>query len=119
MLGLLLEVCEGSGVSAQVEASAVPLIPQALAYLAQGCIPGGTLRNLESYGHKLDVSHEATRNLLCDPQTSGGLLIAVEPGCADKLESLLIEAGIEPCRIGQLTSDNGGLPVRVVGAINL
>ncbi|WP_036231982.1 selenide, water dikinase SelD [Marinobacterium litorale] len=119
LLGHLLEVCEGSGVSAQVQASAVPLIPQALDYLAQGCIPGGTLRNLESYGHKLDASHEATRNLLCDPQTSGGLLIAVEPGCADELESLLVGAGIEPCRIGQLTSDSGGLPVQVVGAINL
>lgn len=103
LMGHLLEVCEGSGLQAQVDAAAVPVIPEALDYLMQGCVPGGTGRNLESYGHKLAPMAESVQQLLCDPQTSGGLLIAVRPDQAAALEALLREQGVHAAPIGVLT----------------
>ncbi len=104
LMGHLLEMCEGSGVHATVDASAVPVIPEALDYLAQGCVPGGTGRNLDSYGDKLAPMAERLQQLLCDPQTSGGLLIAVRPDQAPTLEALLVEQGLNVQSIGQLES---------------
>jgi selenide, water dikinase len=46
--------------------------------LEKKCVPGGTIRNYDSYGHKIMPLTDEQRNLLCDPQTSGGLLVAVE-----------------------------------------
>jgi selenide,water dikinase len=51
--------------------------------------PWGTLRNWDSYGHKLNIENEKQRHILCDPQTSGGLLIAVKKEAAQKVESIL------------------------------
>ncbi|MDY6918704.1 MAG: selenide, water dikinase SelD [Pseudomonadota bacterium] len=102
LLGHLLELCEGSGLQARLEAAAVPVIPEALNYLAQGCVPGGTGRNLESYGHKLAPMSDLVRSLLCDPQTSGGLLLAVRPTGTQELESLLQQQGIDVWPIGTL-----------------
>ncbi len=59
--------------------AAVPRLPGVEHYLAEGCVPGGTLRNFDAYGHKLPEIDERTRNILCDPQTSGGLLVACAP----------------------------------------
>ncbi|OZG70011.1 selenide, water dikinase SelD [Hahella sp. CCB-MM4] len=115
LMGHLLEVCEGSGVQAVVEAGAVPVIPEALDYLAQGCVPGGTGRNLESYGHKLAPMAGRLQHLLCDPQTSGGLLIAVKPDQAAALESLLAEQELYAQSIGQLESFSGEHFIRVSG----
>lgn len=80
LLGHLLEVCEGSNVSGEINFAQVPIIQESLRYLAQGAIPGGTRRNYDSYGHKVNELNELRRNTLCDPQTSGGLLIFVEKG---------------------------------------
>ncbi len=102
LMGHLLEVCEGSGVNADVTLANVPVIPEAAEYLAQGAIPGGTLRNQDSYGHKLAEMPQDVKNLLCDPQTSGGLLIAVNPAQASALEALLADAGVHSSVIGQL-----------------
>lgn len=102
LMGHLLELCEGSGVQAAVHYDQVPVIPEALNYLALGCVPGGTGRNLESYGHKLAPMDEARRNLLSDPQTSGGLLIAVHPDQASQLEAMLAEQGLYAQSIGEL-----------------
>ncbi|SEG19276.1 selenide, water dikinase SelD [Marinobacterium lutimaris] len=117
LMGHLVEVCEGSGVDARIDAQAVPVIPEALDYLAQGCIPGGTLRNLDSYGHKLADMAEAARHLLCDPQTSGGLLIAVDPANTEALEALLAEQGVYNTCIGELRPASGAQRVFVEGAI--
>ncbi|KEA62670.1 Selenide,water dikinase [Marinobacterium lacunae] len=119
LMGHLLEVCEGSGVQAVVNASAVPVIPEALDYLAQGCVPGGTGRNLDSYGHKLAPMTEHQRNLLCDPQTSGGLLIAIRPDQAAALETLLTEHGVHAQPIGELEAYGGAEYVRVEGEVSL
>jgi selenide,water dikinase len=79
LLGHLLEMCEASGVSAEVRFEDVPKLKALSAYLSQGCVPGGTSRNLESYGEKIGAMTEEQRTILCDPQTSGGLLVAVDP----------------------------------------
>lgn len=104
LMGHLLELCEGSDVKAQVNFDAIPFLEPVKDYLAKGCVPGGTLRNFESYGHKLAEMTEEQRNLLCDPQTSGGLLIAVEPEGQAELEALLNEAGLYARSIGELVS---------------
>ncbi|WP_276498789.1 selenide, water dikinase SelD [Pontibacter litorisediminis] len=79
LLGHLSEMCEGSNLNAEVYFDQVPVIPEALEYLAQKAIPGGTHRNFDSYGHKIAALTPNQKHLLCDPQTSGGLLVAVDP----------------------------------------
>lgn len=79
LIGHLLEMADGAGLTARIEAAAVPRLAGVEHYLAQGCAPGGTLRNFDSYGPGVSPMTEADRLLLCDPQTSGGLLVAVAP----------------------------------------
>ena len=90
LLGHLAEICEGSGVSAQVDFDKLPVIESAYKYLKKKCIPGGTKRNFESYGHKIGILSELQKNILCDPQTSGGLLIAVDVDSAEVVEKIFI-----------------------------
>jgi selenide,water dikinase len=79
LLGHLIELCEASGVYAEIEAARVPRLTMLSDYLAQRCFPGGTERNFASYGHKVSPLSDENRYVLCDPQTSGGLLIAAAP----------------------------------------
>ena len=80
LLGHLTEMCEGSGLSATIVFEKVPVIQGIQNYLQQGCIPGGTGRNWHSYGQKISALTDEQRYILADPQTSGGLLVAVETG---------------------------------------
>jgi selenide,water dikinase len=73
-----------------------------------GCVPGGTSRNFASYGHKLTVLDDYQRSIGCDPQTSGGLLVAVKPEAVAQLESILHAAGIQPYCIGRLLPRTDG-----------
>ena len=102
LMGHLLEVCEGSNVSAIINYNKVPVFAEVSTYIDKKCVPGGTLRNWESYGHKLDIKNEKQRMILCDPQTSGGLLIAVSKKAAHKVESLLRSKGLYAEPIGEL-----------------
>ena len=84
LLGHLAEMCEGSGLSATIEFDKVPVIASLKYYLDQNCFPGGTQRNWDSYGHKIGPVTGAQKYILADPQTSGGLLVAVaEEGVND------------------------------------
>ncbi|MGK0387705.1 MAG: selenide,water dikinase [Maribacter sp.] len=80
LLGHLSEMCEASHLTAMLDFEKVPLLDKEILdyYLNEKCIPGGTHRNWESYGHKIGMISEYQKSLLCDPQTSGGLLVAVE-----------------------------------------
>lgn len=93
LLGHLSEMCEASDLSAIVQLDKVPLLDKAIIdyYLAEGCVPGGTKRNYASYGHKIAPITDYQQNILCDPQTSGGLLVAVESDYVDNIESVLLE----------------------------
>jgi selenide, water dikinase len=94
LLGHLIEMAEGSGVSAKINFSTVPLITDRLIqYVELGSVPGGTNRNWDSYGHKVHIENQGSlllqKNILADPQTSGGLLIAVaKDSLQDVIESL-------------------------------
>jgi len=102
LMGHLLEVCEGSNVSAIINYSRVPVFKEVHGYLDKECVPGGTIRNWESYGHKLKIEEERQRHILCDPQTSGGLLIAVKKEASLKVEAILKSKGIYAEPIGEL-----------------
>ncbi len=86
LLGHLSEMCEGANISAKIDFLKVPKLPFIEEYLEKGSFPGGTTRNWESYGDKINFSsdnnlllQETQKYILADPQTSGGLLIAVSP----------------------------------------
>ncbi|MBF0206956.1 MAG: selenide, water dikinase SelD [Oligoflexia bacterium] len=78
LLGHLLEICQGSNLNAELFSSKIPKIPGIEEYIKLQTIPGGTRRNWDSYGDKISPLSEEMKVLLCDPQTSGGLLVAVE-----------------------------------------
>ncbi len=101
LLGHLTELCEGSGVSATIDSTAVPRLPNTDYYIAEDCTPGGTDRNFESYGDHLSPLTDAQRALLCDPQTSGGLLVAVAPDGLDAFHEATSELNLKS--FGQLT----------------
>jgi len=101
LLGHLAELCEGSGVSATIDSTKVPRLPNTDHYIAKDCSPGGTDRNFESYGHKISSLTDAQRALLCDPQTSGGLLVAVTQDGLEAFGKTTSELELES--FGQLT----------------
>ena len=113
LMGHLLEMCEGSGVEAEIDFAAVPVLEPVADYVAMGCVPGGTGRNFASYGHKLAALDTLQQSVLCDPQTSGGLLVAVRPDAAAELEAVLGHAGIAPHCIGRLLPRTDGPWVRL------
>ena len=104
LMGHLLEVCEGSRVSATVNYHAVPKLDEVEQYLTIGCSPGGTQRNIDSYGHKLGSMSDMQRQLLCDPQTSGGLLVAISPGGESEFLAMAQAHGLALNPIGELTA---------------
>lgn len=107
LLGHLREMCDGSGVSAEINYQAVPKLPHVEEYLAMGCSPGGAQRNFDSYGHKVKPLDEAKRQLLCDPQTSGGLLVAVTPEAEAEFIAVTQNAGLDLKPIGRLETQSG------------
>jgi selenide, water dikinase len=78
LLGHLLEICEGSSLSARLHFGAIPKLENLGHYIELNSIPGGTHRNWKSYGHKIGDLTEYQKLVLADPQTSGGLLIVVD-----------------------------------------
>ena len=102
LLGHLIEICEGSNLSAVVFADKIKTLDGVKDYIAQGCVPGGTGRNFESYGHKVGLLTEEQKAILCDPQTSGGLLVAVEPNSVQTVIEIAKDAGIDLYEVGEL-----------------
>jgi selenide,water dikinase len=89
LLGHLSEMCEGSGLCAEIQFDKVPVISSLPFYLEQKCFPGGTTRNWNSYGQKISSLTDEQKYILADPQTSGGLLVAVEEKHREDFETLL------------------------------
>ena len=102
LLGHLIEMAEGSGLSAVIDFDAVPKLTMVEEYLAQKSFPGGTIRNWDSYGHKIGELDQIQKYILADPQTSGGLLIAVEPENAGEFERVATENGLSLQSFGEL-----------------
>ena len=102
LLGHLSEVCEGSGLSAEIEFDKVPRFDFLEGYIQQKSMPGGTTRNWESYGSGVAGVSELQRAILADPQTSGGLLVAVEESKAADFEKVLKDNGNSSKPFGRL-----------------
>lgn len=117
VLGHLLEMCRGSGLSAHVSMSQIPLLDGVVALAEAGCVTGASGRNWSSYGAQVQLDPRLgnlEQSLLCDPQTSGGLLVA----CADDAVATVIELfrrfGFEHATtIGHMTAATHGNPVAV------
>lgn len=102
LLGHLAEMCEGSNLSAEIEMDKIPRFEAVNSYIFNNCIPCGTHRNWESYGHQVKLNSEEEKLILCDPQTSGGLLIAVEESAVPRVIGLLRENDIHTQPFGRL-----------------
>jgi selenide,water dikinase len=115
LLGHLLEICQGSDLEASVNLAAVPLLDSSVIdYLEQGCVPGGSTRNWDSISQYILGTDTQSQMLLCDPQTSGGLLVAVGPADADQVSQLLKQAGCYHLPIGELAATNQMPQIKVV-----
>jgi selenide,water dikinase len=96
LLGHLVEMAEGSGLSAEINFKNIPLITPALkTYLDQKCVPGGTNRNWDSYGEKIGSVTDYQKSILADPQTSGGLLISAGADVIGLVKEILQQHGLE------------------------
>jgi selenide,water dikinase len=115
LLGHALEMAEGAGLVAEIEAEAPALLPGVEALLAAGVRTGASGRNWDSYGMKLRLPANLPpwrRDLLTDPQTSGGLLIAVAPEAAPRVLELAQARGFTNAGIvGRLVAGSPGVQV--------
>jgi selenide, water dikinase len=94
LLGHLTEMCEGSSLSAEIEFEKVPSFDFLDHYIQQKSMPGGTTRNLDSYGHKISKLTDEQKAVLADPQTSGGLLVSVDAGKVKEFENFAQTKGM-------------------------
>lgn len=113
LAGHLREMCEGSNLQARINFDAVPLLPHIHEYLDMGCSPGGAGRNFDSYGYVLGGMSERQRAILCDPQTSGGLLVAVNADAIDEFLKITRQHGFDLAPIGQLLEADKALRTRI------
>ena len=96
ILGHALEMARGAGVTVRLDLGALPFLREAERLLQAGFLTGASHRNWKSYGHDVRLpggTEDWRRHLLTDPQTSGGLLIAVDPSSADGILETIRDAG--------------------------
>jgi selenide, water dikinase len=95
LAGHLLEMITPRKLAAEVEFDKLPLLPGLRDYVAEKAVPGGTQRNFDSFGERLaGAEEEYRRAVVCDPQTSGGLLVAIKPDALEDLAAVFAQAGI-------------------------
>jgi selenide,water dikinase len=108
LLGHLIEMAEHSNLSARVEYSKIPVIPEAIVYLSQNMIPDATYRNWNSYSDKVffdnNINVMEAFNLLPDPQTNGGLLIAADKTATNEVMEVLQQFGLSSSFIAPIGS---------------
>ncbi|MBN2851322.1 MAG: selenide, water dikinase SelD [Clostridia bacterium] len=109
LLGHLGEICSGSGISAVIEYDKVPLLPNTKKYLALDCISGGTMNNFKSYGHTIEKMTKEQQHILCDAQTSGGLLVIVRKNDVTAFHEITKSFNLSLQSIGHTCSQMGKL----------
>ena len=102
LAGHLREVCEGSGLKAILDFNQLPLLEHINEYLDMGCSPGGAQRNFDSFGHVMGEMSQRQRDILCDPQTSGGLLVMVNEAGREEFLRITQANGLQLEAIGKM-----------------
>jgi selenide,water dikinase len=115
LAGHLSEICAASGVRARIDFRRLPRLAEAETYRRQGAVPGGSERNRQALGESLPAMDEAHWQWLCDPQTSGGLLIAVDPAWEDDVERIGRTHGLDLVPFGTLHKQDGPSLIEVIG----
>ena len=103
LLGHLTEIMTASALDAEISWSQIPKLSNLEHYVEEECVPGGTGRNYASIAKHLPILSETQCAILCDPQTSGGLLVTVEPGAINEVAAILEGAGLPFNPIGHLS----------------
>lgn len=106
LLGHLLEICEGSNVNAVIDFDKVPQISGLQRYIDLKTFPGGLFNNYKSYGHKISEITKQQKYVLCDPQTSGGLLVSVAPNGVKEINEFMKINNHPFYEIGELKQSN-------------
>lgn len=116
LLGHTLEMCRASGLAAVIERDRLRFLPGVERLAREGFSTGAATRNWASYGADIDLPTDCAdwqRSLLCDPQTSGGLLVAVAPGAAEAILSDMREAGFgDAAIIGRMHQGTPAITIR-------
>jgi len=112
LAGHLLSMLRASGAAALVDTARVPILRGAAELLAAGHYPGGSLRNLQAAEPRLRGGDPTSRRLVCDAQTSGGLLISVPSARVEELESRLEEEGVSAAVIGEVIDAEPAIELR-------
>lgn len=110
LAGHAVQLADASGVTLEIESASLPLLPSALRLAEAGHVPGGGEANRAFYGPLVEIRgapHEALIRIFFDPQTSGGLLLAVPEGRAEELLARLEEAGVAASVIGVASVQHG------------
>jgi selenide,water dikinase len=117
LLGHLLELARGAGLAAQLDMAAIPLLPGVLDLAHEGFFTGASGRNWDAYGKDVTLGAGITpaqQALLTDPQTSGGLLVACAPECADEVLALFAREGFAHAAvIGKMADGAARVSVKV------
>jgi selenide,water dikinase len=117
LLGHLLELARGAGLTAQLSMPQIPLLSNVQHLAEQGCITGASGRNWDAYGHDVMLDPAITpvqRALLTDPQTSGGLLVACDPAAGDQVLALFRQQGFaDAAVIGEMVEGAASITVTV------
>ena len=115
LFGHALEMARGAGLSARIDAGAVPLLPGVETLARAGVRTGAAVRNWDSYGEAVTLPASLDgwrRDLLCDPQTSGGLLVAVASEAAPAVLAMVKAAGFaDSAIVGELAAGAPGVVV--------
>ncbi|MDP6473931.1 MAG: selenide, water dikinase SelD [Alphaproteobacteria bacterium] len=116
LLGHLLEMCRGSGLGAELALAALPILATAHRLAMAGASTGAAARNWQSYGHEVRLPADIEpwqQSILCDPQTSGGLLVACAPQEADSVLAMFHDHGFKAAaRLGEMMA--GEVEVRAL-----
>ncbi len=108
LAGHLMEMCRGSNLCAILDPAAIPELPGLDDYIALGCVPSGTQRNFDALENALPTLTLRGLAVLCDPQTSGGLLIALSPDALGDVQKLLIKEALPSAVLGLLAPNESG-----------
>ncbi|MEO8598958.1 MAG: selenide, water dikinase SelD, partial [bacterium] len=115
LLGHLLELARGAKLTANLNMAQIPLLPNVQQLAEQGFITGASGRNWDAYGHDVTLAKDITptqQALLCDPQTSGGLLVSCDPAAVGEILALFAREGFaDAAVIGEMTAGAAGIIV--------